>query len=1103
MILPTLLLAPAATLWQIGVPDGRPAELGLAPKDYARYGEDPLFLVGVSADRDWPYVLPGPDDGWAGGRAHRSEIAFGLAGVTPGAVCRFRVDFADTHPSTPPRLSLLLNGKRVAQWQAPAGSGDDVIMGRAATGHPSSWTVDLPAALLRNGNNVLSLMDDQGSWVVYDDLRLEGAGGVRSVPVRDAITLSLAPARQAILRTPAGPRQPVRCEILNFGPARKAHLTAGGVAQDVDLKPGRQTVELPIVPLKRAASVKVALTAGALHSGTTGHLRPVRPWTIYLFPHSHVDIGYTGRQDDVLRMHQRNLFDAIDVARANRTNPPDSQFHFNVEATWVVDRLLETGTPAQVDAVGAALRDRTLFLSAGYANLLTGLMHPEEQMQSFRYSRFLADRFGVDLDTASQTDVPGVSWGDVVALHEAGIKNLVLMPNGGDRTGGVHRAWRDRPFWWVDPSGKDRILVWQTDPYSVGQGLGWTGDRSKPLRSNDPMARFIGDYIFPKLDRLAAQNYPYDVVGEPWSVQDNAPVDADIPVAARQWNERYVYPHVVLSTLGDACRELRRRYGAKLPVVRGDYTPYWEDGAGSSAYETALNRETPDRLVQAETLFAMGGLAYPAPSFLEAWRNVLLYSEHTWGAWDSVWHPEDPDVDAEWQVKSGFARNADRMSRDLLATALGPAESEGLEVRNTLSWPRTDLVRLSPEQSRAGDCVEDEAGHPLPSQRLRSGELAVLVREVPPLGAKRIRVVPGPALVEGDHASAEGNTLRSSDYVLTLDPTTGAVASLRTGTGQELAKGPLNAYLYLPGTDLKGLQPNGKPTFEVVEPGPLVATLRARSDAPGTRGLAQEVTLVAGLDRVELTNRLDKLPIQEKEGVHFAFPFAVPNGRLRLDLPWAVVEPERDQIAGANKNWLTVQGYADVSNATSGVAWASLDAPLVEVGEISANLLGSVFNPDDWRQHIGPSQTLYSWALNNHWHTNYRNQQEGPLVFRYALWPHGPFAPDADARFGTGLRQPLLVGPATGSTESLLTLSDPAVLVTRLAPSDDGKALIVRLYNLTHSPRHVRLTRRSDLGAVYRSDLSQKPGPKLTGPITLPGHGIVTLRIDRNPLPHD
>ena len=49
-------------------------------------------------------------------------------------------------------------------------------------------------------------------------------------------------------------------------------------------------------------------------------------------------------------------------------------------------------------------------------------------------------------------------------------------------------------------------------------------------------------------------------------------------------------------------------------------------------------------------------------------------------------------------------------------------------------------------------------------------------------------------------------------------------------------------------------------------------------------------------------------------------------------MPWAVVRPEVDQLPGACKNWFTVQRWVDVSNDEYGVTWATLDAPLVEVG---------------------------------------------------------------------------------------------------------------------------------------------------------------------------
>lgn len=1097
-----------ALLWSIGTRDGKAAEFGLAPGGYARYAGDPLYLVGTSRDRDWPYVLPGPSDRWAKGGAHEGGIVFGLAGVAPGRGGRLTIDWSDTHPYTPPRLQLLVNGKRLAGWPAPPGAGDGVILGRAETGKASRWTVGIPSEFLRNGNNTISIANVGGSWAVYDALRFEGPRPLRIVPVQRQLSVSSLPQRQAILRTPNGPRQPVLFEVTNIGPPTKAGLSLdGGAPQTVTLRSGRQQFELNVAPLRAAREVSIGVAAGTLKVTRKQNLGPVRPWTIYLFPHSHVDIGYTDLQTFIEALHKRNLTDAIAVAKESASNPSDSKFRFNVEATWVLDRYLQEATPEQRATVVRALREKTLAVSGGYANLLTGIMHPEELMQSFRYARILGKELGIEFDTVSQTDVPGVTWGNLVALNEAGVKHLVLMPNAGDRIGGVRRAWEDKPFYWVSPSGRERILVWQTDPYSFGVGAGWDGDRTKIYRSDDPSARFIGDALFPKLNRLVERDYPYDIVGEPWSFIDNAPIDADVPKAAKAWNEKYVSPRVVLSTLGDACRELTRRYGEKIPEVKGDYTPYWEDGAGSSAAETALNRATSNRLLQAEALFAINDAdAYPAEDFLEAWRNVLLYSEHTWGADISVSNPDDPGVRAQWEIKQGFAREADRQSRDLLARGLAAPESGVLEVRNTTSWMRTDLVRLPAALSKEGDRVEDEAGGPLPSQRLKTGELAVLVRDVPSLGSKRLRVTSGAAYVQA-RAAAEGDALRSQDYEVVLDPKTGAIGSLRNlpgGKEMVATNGPHrpNQFLVLPGNDAKNLLTNGTPRIEVIEPGPLVATIRVTSEAPGTKGLRQEITLVAGLDRVELSNTLDKLPVRAKEGVHFAFPFAVPEGQVRIDMPWSLVRPEIDQIAGANKNWFTTQGYVDVSNAEFGITWTSLDAPLVEVGELSANLLGSVGNPDEWRQHVELTQTFYSWALNNHWHTNYRADQAGLLTFRYVLQAHGPFRSDAASRLAIGMRQPLLVTRTSTHTESLLTVDDPSVIVTRVSPSDDGKALIVRLWGATPETKQVMLRWRADLGVATKTDLSQTPGRKLGSTVEVPGWGVLTIRIERKrPIP--
>ena len=152
--------------------------------------------------------------------------------------------------------------------------------------------------------------------------------------------------------------------------------------------------------------------------------------------------------------------------------------------------------------------------------------------------------------------------------------------------------------------------------------------------------------------------------------------------------------------------------------------------------------------------------------------------------------------------------------------------------------------------------------------------------------------------------------------------------------------------------------------------------------------------------------------MRAKEGVHFGFGFQVPDGVVRMDVPWGVVRPQLDQIPGACKNWFTVQRYVDISNQDFGVTWLTPDAPLVEIGGITANLIGSLSDPRSWLDKIEPSTTIYSWAMNNHWHTNYRAEQEGPTVFRFVIWPHDQRAADAQAAQRFARIQPALAGPA-------------------------------------------------------------------------------------------
>src|SRR2546430_2320454 len=74
------------------------------------------------------------------------------------------------------------------------------------------------------------------------------------------------------------------------------------------------------------------------------------------------------------------------------------------------------------------------------------------------------------------------------------------------------------------------------------------------------------------------------------SAGDNAPMDERLVQNMEEFNRRFAFPRSVPGRAEDFFRDLERRWGAKLPVRRGDTGCYWEDGAASTAAELARFR---------------------------------------------------------------------------------------------------------------------------------------------------------------------------------------------------------------------------------------------------------------------------------------------------------------------------------------------------------------------------------------------------------------------------------------------------------------------------------------------------------------------------------
>jgi hypothetical protein len=308
---------------------------------------------------------------------------------------------------------------------------------------------------------------------------------------------------------------------------------------------------------------------------------------------------------------------------------------------------------------------------------------------------------------------------------------------------------------------------------------------------------------------------------------------------------------------------------------------------------------------------------------------------------------------------------------------------------------------------------------------------------------------------------------------------------------KELVKGSgsggLNAYYYVEGRDPSHPLPVETIKVKVKESGPVVNSILVAAQAPGCRYLTREIRLVEGLDRIDLVNYIDKTNVLTPEGVHIAFPFEVPEGILRYGLAQANSRVEEDQLPGANRNFITSTDWIDISNNEYGVTVTLPETPIFEAGAITMDEI--VYGYVD---QIEPTQTFYSYIMNNYWETNYKASQEGPFVFQYSILPHKVLnLPDA-VKAGIASRQPLIAVRVSADLQPLVPLlnwNNPDVIATGLRPAPDKEGIIVTLFNPGEQEERMDINCKG----LYLSNLNGDRLKKMNKAITLKGFEGVSL----------
>lgn len=184
-LISAVTLVQAQTIWKIGEKDNSAAEFALAPDNYADFlkedfgWEDKFYIIGLSDPKnDFPYVLPGTADAWAGSvnmsgiRTQELNILFRIKESANYNGFKLIVDLLDTHSENPPLLKITANGHQF-KYNLPKGKSDASLRGDYSAVAPS--TIEVPLEdIIKSGANRILLKIIEGSWLIFDDIRLEG-----------------------------------------------------------------------------------------------------------------------------------------------------------------------------------------------------------------------------------------------------------------------------------------------------------------------------------------------------------------------------------------------------------------------------------------------------------------------------------------------------------------------------------------------------------------------------------------------------------------------------------------------------------------------------------------------------------------------------------------------------------------------------------------------------------------------------------------------------------------------------------------------------------------------------------------------------------------
>ncbi len=745
---------------------------------------------------------------------------------------------------------------------------------------------------------------------------------------------------------------------------------------------------------------------------------------------THTDFGFTDHRvvcDELLRKY---VDIAIDKIIETMDEKEDKKFYWTAETLIpILDWWVKADTSRRADLKKAI--EVGQFEAAALPFNNTPFLNKDQWKQMLNWVppelwKMLSPK------TVIQNDVNGFPRAGALACLNRNVKYMWSSIN--TDSGGAPLK-QPAAFWWKMPDGR-RMFVWLNLGYCGGydfleekqwrQGpipeaadcLYWLPGKNDILKTDEKSMQESHKVCQDKIGEIE-KYYPYErlavSITNQWRMDTDPPL-LNIPEFVNRWNQLGLQPMLRFTTVTKTLKELEKEIGDEIPEYRGEWTDWWANGTASAPRELSASRKAK-RIAKTIKSPIWGEMEeYTKKNLEKSLKELCMFDEHTWGAWQSVSEPYSVQAEGQFANKSVLAYQPlerlklilSKITRNRLLN-----ETEGLYIINPSEEPykgwevfptsclRDDYLAIEDNQGKKQNLVFengwDQFTKPGIQQEItyenvsktfpdnRKGMKFKIWVDLKPCEIKKYKLIkekiqPGQEeKKQVDYSTDEYGWPEKIEWLHTKK----TVQLTSWGKMESLqVKGFNSRWLLKDIREKHAIELREKHMIEeITQPYEKVKMEENKYTIKFIQLLKhsalnwykREIEIYKYNPRINITVKLNKKPTYDPQTFYTIFELPLEDTTPYISNGGSIFKPG-EQLPNTCQEYYAIDGWVYYRKNQEECIWTTRDASLVSFG-----------GPTAWigTKEIRDTNKVFTMLYNNFWYTNFRADSSGIMEFRF------------------------------------------------------------------------------------------------------------------------